>query len=208
MPNPNDEMSQTAAAIAGLTAALERMELRYEAARRAERRLRIGLFLVTLLVLAAAALFAFSSTRDLLNQIAPPRLAESDPAAAQERRERLLAALPPEELERVRRFETQVRLVREYMDASPEFDTGATVALVLSNMNRSIEVMPEMYLAVEAMAEEMRAINGRMANMDRKLDALPVLATEVQIMRAQVGVLAAGVDSTMGRAGRMMPWAW
>lgn len=208
MPSPTDEMSHTAEALAALTAALERIERRYEASRRAERRLRIGLFLATLSILAAAALFAISSTREFVEQIAPPRLAESDPAAARERRERLLAALPPEELERLRRFESQARLVREYMDASPEFDTGATVALVLSNMSRSIEVMPEMYLAVEVMADEMRAIKAHMANMNRKMDALPMLATEVQIMRGQVGSLAASVDATLGRAGRMIPWTW
>jgi len=27
-------------------------------------------------------------------------------------------------------------------------------------------------------------------------------------MRGQMAVMAAGVDSTMGRAGRMMPWNW
>jgi hypothetical protein len=47
-----------------------------------------------------------------------------------------------------------------------------------------------------------------MADMDRKMDALPVLATEVQGMRGQLAVMAAGVDSTMGRAGRMLPWSW
>jgi hypothetical protein len=35
-----------------------------------------------------------------------------------------------------------------------------------------------------------------------------VLATEVQQMRGQMAVMAAGMESTMGRAGPMMPWNW
>ena len=44
-PDQIDDPAQTAVAIAGLAAALQRFEARYEASRRAERRLRLGLFL-------------------------------------------------------------------------------------------------------------------------------------------------------------------
>jgi hypothetical protein len=80
--------------------------------------------------------------------------------------------------------------------------------MVLFDMSRSVEVMPALYRAVAAMADDMRTMNARLAEMERKMDALPVLATEVQGMRAQMAVMAAGVDSTMGRAGRMLPWNW
>jgi hypothetical protein len=208
MSNPTGEPTQTAEAIAGLTAALYRLEARYEASRRAERRLRVGLFLAALVILGGAAFAAHAVVTDLLSQIIPNRLAQSDPAAARDRRERLLANLTVEERARLQEFETQVRLVREYVEASPDFDTGATVALMLSRMSHSVAVMPELYGVVEGIADEMRAINGRMAEIDRKMEALPVLAREVQGMRGQIGVMAAGVDSTMGRAGRMMPWNW
>ena len=75
-------------------------------------------------------------------------------------------------------------------------------------MSRSVEVMPELYRVVAAMADDIRAINARVAEMDRKMAALPVLATEVQGMRGQMAVMAAGEDSTMGRTERMLPWNW
>jgi len=36
--------------------------------------------------------------------------------------------------------------------------------------------------------------------------AVPVMATEMQTMNMKMGVMAHGVDTTMGRMGRMMPW--
>jgi hypothetical protein len=208
MPNPTDDQDQTAAAIAGLTAALQRFEVRYQSSRRAEQRLRIGLFLAILVIVVGAAYFTLAGTANLLSQFAPSRIAQSDPAAAQQRREQLLANLPAEERARLEMFEAQVRLVREYVEVSPDFDSGAAVALVLSSMSRSVEVMPEINDAVAAMADDTRAISARMAAIDHKMEALPVLATEVQQMRGQMSVMAAGVDSTMGRAGRMLPWNW
>jgi hypothetical protein len=206
--DPAHDGAQTAAAIAGLTAALQRFEARYEASRRAERRLRLGLFLSTLVILAGVLLLARTATNDFLLQIAPPRLAQSDPAAAEAQKARLLVSLPVEERARLQQFETEIRLLREYVDVSPDFNAGAAVAMVLFDMSRSVEVMPALYRVVAAMADDIRAMNDRLAEMERKMDALPVLATEVQGMRAQMAVMAAGVDSTMGRAGRMLPWNW
>lgn len=207
-PDPIDDPAQTASAIAGLTAALQRFEACYETARRAERRLRLGLFLSTLVILGGAVVVTLATTTGFLAQLAPPRIAQSDPAAAQARHQRLLASLPAEEHARLQKFEAQIKLVREYVVVSPNFDTGAAVALVLSHMSSSVDVMPELYRVVATMADDIHAINSRMAAMDRKMDALPVLATEVQGMRGQMAIMAAGVDSSMGRAGRMMPWNW
>lgn len=58
------------------------------------------------------------------------------------------------------------------------------------------------------MADDMRAMNARLAEIDQKMDALPVLTTQVQGMRGEMVIVAASVDSTMGRAGRMLPWNW
>lgn len=38
--------------------------------------------------------------------------------------------------------------------------------------------------------------------------ALPFMANEVTGMNAKMGVMTADMDSTLGRAGRMMPWGW
>jgi hypothetical protein len=208
MPNPTDDKDQTAAAIEGLTAALQRFEERYETSRRSERRLRIALFVATLMIVGGGAYFTLAGTANLLSQFAPSRVAQSDPVAARQRREQLLANLPAEERARLQKFEAQVRLVREYVEVSPDFDSGAAVALVLSNMSRSVEVMPEINIAVAAMADDTRAISTQMAAIDRKMEALPVLATEVQQMRGQMAVMAPDMYSTLGRAGRMLPWNW
>jgi hypothetical protein len=207
-PDQIDDPAQTAVAIAGLAAALQRFEARYEASRRAERRLRLGLFLATLVILGGVLLLARTATNDFLAQIVPPRLAQSDPAAAEAQKQRLLVSLPAEERARLQEFEAALRLLREYVDVSPDFNAGAAVAMVLFDMSRSVEVMPALYRIVAAMGDDMRTMNARLAEMERKMDALPVLATEVPGMRAQMAVMAAGVDSTMGRAGRMMPWNW
>jgi len=206
--DPSTDPARTAAAIAGLTAALQGFEARYQASRRAERRLRLGLFLTTLVILGGASLVALDATSDLLAQMTPPRVATSDPAAAAARRERLLVGLPAEERARLQAFEAEIELLREYMEVSPGFDPAAAVALVLFHMSRSVEVMPEIYRVVAAMADDMNTMNARLADIEQKMDALPVLATEVQAMRGQMAVMAAGVDSTMGRAGRMLPWNW
>jgi len=68
--------------------------------------------------------------------------------------------------------------------------------------------MPALYHVGAAMVDDIHAMNTRLAEMDRKMDALPVLATEVQRMRGQMAIMAAGVDSTMGRAVSMLPWNW
>jgi hypothetical protein len=208
MLNPTDGPEQTAAAMAGLTAALQRFEVRYEATRRAERRLRVGLFLATLVMLGGGLYLTLATTTDFVARIAPPPIAQTDPDSAQDRRALLLRSLEPAERARLERFEAQVALVREYMQVSPNFNSSATVALVLSSMSRSVEVMPELYRVVAAMADDIGAMNARLSEMNRKMDALPVLATEVQGMRGQMSIMGAGVDSTMGRAGRMLPWNW
>ena len=79
------------------------------------------------------------------------------------------------------------------------------------------------FVPVRTMRQEMQSINGEITAMSEKMDALPilandvqgmndkmhalpVLATEVQGIHRQVAIMAADMDSTMGRAGRMMPW--
>jgi hypothetical protein len=59
-----------------------------------------------------------------------------------------------------------------------------------------------------AMVGEMRAIKGRMADIDRMMETLPALGTEVRAMGGQLAVMAAGVDWTMGRMGRTLPGNW
>ena len=68
-------------------------------------------------------------------------------------------------------------------------------------MNQEMHGMSAKLDALPGMARDVQGMN-------EKMNALPVLATEVQGMHVQMSVMASGVDSTMGRAGRMMPWNW
>jgi len=68
------------------------------------------------------------------------------------------------------------------------------VAVMLGRMAKSVEAVPEMRMEMQV--------------MNAKMNALPVMTAEIQGMNAKMGVMAAGMDSTMGRAGRMMPWNW
>jgi hypothetical protein len=153
---------------------------------------------LTGLALAAAAGFGAGA------YVASPAVAQTPGAAATASampsaapaasREQLLAALPAGDRARVAEFEQKVAWVSQYMRSSPQFDAGAAIALFLGDMARAMEAVPQMHA-------EMQVMNG-------KMNALPFMANEVAGMNAKMGVMAADMDSTMGRAGRMMPWGW
>jgi hypothetical protein len=149
-------------------------------------------------VLAAAAGFGVGA------YVAAPATAQPQPvgsataqmpaAAPAQTRDQLMAMLPPEDRARLQEFEQRVSWVSRYTRSSPEFDAGAAIALFLGEIVKSMESVPRMHA-------EMQVMNG-------KMNALPFLANEVAGMNAKMGVMAADMDSTMGRAGRMMPWGW
>lgn len=100
----------------------------------------------------------------------------------------------PDQRARIEEFEQQVVWLSQYMRSSSEFDAGAAIALFLANMSRSMDSVPKMHAEMQV--------------MNAKMNALPVLANEVASINAKMAVMAANMDSTMGRAGRMMPWGW
>jgi hypothetical protein len=69
---------------------------------------------------------------------------------------------------------------------------GAVVALMLFKMSQSMDTMP-------SMEQLMRTMSGQMG-------ALPAIVAELAAINAKMNVITATMDSTMGRAGRMMPW--
>jgi hypothetical protein len=101
--------------------------------------------------------------------------------------------------------------VSSYLAANPEFHTGPAIALVLSQMAQSVQVMPEMVAEVRSMNNELRAMNDEVRAMNAKMVALPLMAGDIHGMHGNISVMAAGMDSTMGRMGRMgrmLPWPW
>ncbi len=223
MPTSRDEQQQVADALNNLAAVVDHMQLRYDAAQRANRRMRVALFFATLIILGGAIYLTLSPLVDLLPRIAPQRMADVDPEAAEAERQRLIASLPAEERSRIERFEEQIKWVSDYMDVYTDFRPGAAITLFLAKMNDSVQVMPAMYAEVRSMQQEMQSIDHEIRTMNEKMDALPalandvqgmngkmnalpILATEVQGIHAQMAVMSTNMDSTMGRAGRMMPW--
>jgi hypothetical protein len=77
--------------------------------------------------------------------------------------------------------------------------TETVVAVVLHDMKVALESMP-------SMARDMERMRLDMSQMNAKMNAVPVMAVEMAKMNATMRVMGAGVDSTMGRMGRMMPW--
>ncbi len=180
-------------AVLVLARELARAELRREALARAHRWSMVGLGL-------AAAIGGFA----MGIYVATPAMAENQgvagagtqvaQAAPASGREQLVAMLPAEERTRLAQFEQKVAWVSQYMRSSPQFDAGATIALFLGDMARAMESVPKM--------------QAEMQTMNVKMNALPFMANEVAGMNAKMGLMAADMDSTMGRAGRMMPWGW
>jgi hypothetical protein len=116
----------------------------------------------------------------------------SSPAAPT--REQLMAMLPSGERARLEELEQKMAWVSQYTRSSPQFDAGAAVALFLGSMAKAMESVPLMHAEMQV--------------MNAKMNALPFMANEVAGMNAKMGVMTADMDSTMGRAGRMMPWGW
>ena len=225
MPTTSEEQAQIANALNNLAATMERLQDRYDAAQRANRRTRVALFIAVLIIVGGAGYWALTPVSRMISVLAPRTLAKLDPEAAEAERIRLKNLLPPEERANIEEFETQVKWVHDYLKVFADFDAGASITLFLAQMSASVKVMPAMYAEVRSMNQELLTINEEMHRMNAKMsslpamaqdvqgmnlkmDALPILATEVQGMHVQMGVMASGMDSTMGRAGRMMPWNW
>lgn len=232
MSTSNDDPSEVADALNRLSTAMEQLQARYDSSERANRRVRIAL-IVVLVLLGGATYKALSPIADqlgtlpqMISQVLPGlKTTTLDPDAAAAERQRLMESLSSEERARVETFEEDQQWVSDYIAASEGFDPGATIALFLSQMAESVKVMPDVLAEVRSMTDEVHSMNNEMHTMNDKMNALPVLASEVQGMHAQMGalpvlateikgmhfymsVMARDMDSTMGEAGRMVPWNW
>ncbi len=232
MPTSNNESSQIAEALDRLSAAMETLQTRYDATERAHRQVRIAL-VIALVFLAGATYKALSplaaqlgALPQVISQALPGlRMTPLNPDAAAAERQRLMQALLPEKRARIEAFEKDQQWISDYIAATENFDAGAMIALFLSNMSESVEVMPDLYAELRSMTEEVRVMNSEMHTMNDKMSSIPVLAAEVQGMHAQMtslpvlatdvkgmhfymSIMAKDLDTTMGEAGRMMPWKW
>ena len=228
MPDPAPPSPEVTEALNRLSHAMEQLQSSYARSQRANRRLRVAMVLVLVLLAGAAyhvTLPIFELTAQIPELIPQLKKASLDPVEAREERQRLMDNLTPEQREQVSRFEEELEWLSRYLDVYPEFSAGAAVSLFLSNMSGSIKVMPDLYEQVQIMTAEVQAMNDELHTMNGKMDALPVLAgdvkgmnhqmnalpvlaTEVKAMNFHMSIMSRGMDSTMGEAGRMMPWNW
>jgi hypothetical protein len=154
----------------------------------------------SLLGLAAAGIVGFAlgahiTTPADAQVLTSPGKAQEVPArTAGPSHDELLAQLPPAERARLREFEQRVAWVSQYIRSDPDFDAGAAIALFLGSMATAMESVPKMQAEIETMND--------------KMNSLPFMANEIAGMNAKMGVMASNMDSTMGRAGRMMPFGW
>lgn len=223
MPTQSEEQSQIANALNNLAAAMEQMQFRYEAAQRANRRMRVALFFTTLIILGGVGYWVLSPVVTITSAFAPRTMASLDPKVLEEEQIRLKQQLSPEERDQIEEFEAQIKWVYDYLQVFSDFDAGAAITLFLGQISSSAKVMPAMYTEIRSMKQEMQSINGQMLSMNEKMDALPVLAhdvhglntkmealpvltTEVQGIHRQVFFMSKDIDNSMGKAGRMMPW--
>ena len=166
MATPSNEQAPIAEALAGLTAALEHIQARHEAAQRASRRARLALSVVGLLIVGGAIYLALSPVAHLLPLIVPQQLSAVDREALKAEKRQLLDTLPAEERARYEVFERQVEFLDKYMGAYEDLDIAAAIALFLARMSRSVEVMPDMYEQVRFMSNEVSSMNNEMISMD------------------------------------------
>lgn len=164
------------------------------ARREAERQRRWLRLLSGALVLALTAVAGWGVAPFLPEALAqaPPRAPAASPEQLAARRSELLAMLPADKQRELASFEREVDWLKGYMQTWDEGMAGAVVAIMLFRMSQSIETMP-------SMEQQMRGMSGQMA-------ALPAIVAELAQINAKMHVITASMDSTMGRAGRMMPW--
>lgn len=78
-------------------------------------------------------------------------------------------------------------------------EPGHAIAVILHDLKQTLEVMPRI-------GADMDRIATTMDQMNVKMNGVPVMAGAMQQMNHKMGIMTYGVDSTMGRMGRMMPW--
>ena len=122
----------------------------------------------------------------------PARAVPAPPEERAARHAELLSMLPADKQRELVAFEREVDWLTRYMQTWDEGKAGAVVAIMLFRMAQSMDTMP-------SMEQQMRT-------MSTQMSALPAIVAELNQINAKMHVITTTMDSTMGRAGRMMPW--
>lgn len=167
-----------------LTIALDRNEQRLK---RTERQLRF----FGLSAISAMALWLFAGPH-----AGTPVHAEGVIERVEHKVEQDIAAL---EKKSEQDFRALMARVKKDLASAERADPAHMVAVILHDVKDALEAVPHMAEDMQSMAHDMRQMNAKMS-------AVPAMAGEMQQMNLKMGVMTYGVDSTMGRMGRWMPW--
>jgi hypothetical protein len=190
----NDPLPAEAAPGQTLDALIRRLAEDVAAARREAERQRRRLRLlagVLVAVLVGAGLGIAPALQDALAQ-GHGQGPMGNPAELAARRAELVAMLPADKQKELLAFEREVEWLTRYMQTWDPGMAGAVVGIMLFRMAGSMDTMP-------SMEQQMRTMSAQMG-------ALPAIVAELAQINAKMHVITATMDSTMGRAGRMMPW--
>lgn len=225
MSDSSQQPSDVAEALHDLSKTIVSLQAGYAKIERTNRLLRLGLIGVLLLLVVGLYVGiqqAISPMSHVLAQIANRLNVSTDPEADELHRQQLIEGLTPEQRVHVERFEQQHKWIADYIQANPEFNAGAAIAVFLSDMTNSVRVMPDMLTEIREMKREVKVMSAEVQTMDDQMKSIPVISAELQTMNQMMQVLtndvhgmhlqmyqmSEDIDSTMGEAGRMMPWQW
>ncbi len=109
-----------------------------------------------------------------------------------------LQTLKSLELKEKQKFHSMIESIRSNMNKAGRFDPAHSITVILKDMKDMLEAVPRM-------ADNMDTMNVAMQEMNVKMSAMPAMAVDMHHMNGKMGVMSHGVDSTMGRMGRLMP---
>jgi hypothetical protein len=196
MRNRSESDLGQAPAGAALEAAVRSLVDELRAARLETQRQRWRLRALAVGIAALLAALSWSVAPSFSRAEAAPPDGNAIPSMSRDelaaKRAELIAMLPAEKQRELESFEREVVWLSAYMHTWEQGQAGAVVALMLFKMAQSMNTMP-------SMEQQVRTMSGQMG-------ALPAIVAELAQINAKMSVITASMDSTMGRAGRMMPW--
>lgn len=166
---------------------LEELRATRQSNLRQGRRLRL-LALTLGLMAVLTGWFAYQAHSSAQSSPQPQPSAE----ARAQQREQLLALLPEDKRQELEQFAHEAEWLGQYLRTLAPDEAGALVALMLFRMAKTMENMG-------SMERNMRTMSAQMAS-------LPAIVVELNQINAKMSVITHDMDSTLGRAGRMVPW--
>ena len=188
MHDSTDEtLRQLTHAITLLTQAVEGAERRRLAQ---SRRRTLAALLVIAALLVPLGVELVAQPRAPAGMMFPAMPGLPVPSAGTERRETV--QLTHQEQAKLAELQQRLAKARAVLAGMKQEDAAAVIALFMSDVADSLKFMPR--------------IHAEMQVMNRAMSAMPVMAMEMHEMSGKMGLMTAGIDSSMGRMGRWMSW--